>query len=366
MMSLKILVSQPPYSALIRRVRGLRDEYFEGHHYFDIVLGRIDYSDPDIQDTIFQMEDELIASRYTVGYVKSWLRDFLNWVKTKDMRYDLTNGRPANVKVFYMAMMEWMSNPQVYMKYADSIVIQYGVVKASKLSSGHRNVNSDLGRAKIMMETRKLIDKYSSVIRAFPHSREYLFWEQYVNLIPSNLKSLSIVTVCILAVVYIFLGNFKLSLIVIANILLIDVDLLGMMYFWSINLNSVSLILMLISIGLAVDSCAHIAHGYSLSKRHGNCRVILALEHMGSSVFSGALTSFLGILPLGFATHRTLIVFFKFFFSMFLLSMFHGMAVLPVLLSFLEKPKSSENGSSFNPEIPSENPRHDVEQPSKE
>jgi hypothetical protein len=60
-----------------------------------------------------------------------------------------------------------------------------------------------------------------------------------------------------------FLGNVWLALIVLANIVLIDMELLAVMYVWNINLTNVSIILLLLSIGLAVDSCAHIAHGFS-------------------------------------------------------------------------------------------------------
>lgn len=40
-------------------------------------------------------------------------------------------------------------------------------------------------------------------------------------------------------------------------------------------------------------------------------RVISALYRMGSSVFSGALTSFLGILVLGLSSHKIMINMFK-------------------------------------------------------
>ena len=121
------------------------------------------------------------------------------------------------------------------------------------------------------------------------------------------------------------------------------------MYIWDIGLNNVSIVNLLLSIGLAVDACAHIAHATAMESTKTSNRevaVIAGLEnmyvktvlfnfHSGASVFSGTLTSFLGIIVLGFAEHTILNIFFKFFFSIFLLAMLHGLALVPVLLSMI-------------------------------
>lgn len=48
------------------------------------------------------------------------------------------------------------------------------------------------------------------------------------------------------------------------------------------------------------------------------------------------MTSFIGILALGIAEHDVLVIFFKFFFVIFLLAMFHGLTVVPVVLHYVQ------------------------------
>ena len=95
--------------------------------------------------------------------------------------------------------------------------------------------------------------------------------------------------------------------------------------------------MMLLAFGLAVDACAHIVHSFLDADGDGRQRAQEALALMGTSVLSGTLTSVLGILPLLFSQRPLFHVFFQFFFSIFLLSIFHGLVVIPVVLSFIGK-----------------------------
>jgi len=245
-----------------------------------------------------------------------------------------------------MALYVWMSNPINYLKYSDKIVFQYGVIKTSRLEARHPPIISDQEKANYMLEVRKICESFG--IGAFAHATKYVHWTQFVNLIVNNIISFSVVAGSIFLTVWAFLGNAKLSIIVIFTIIMIDIDLLGVMYFWQISLNNVSLTLMLISIGLAVDACAHIAHAFAANKQFGNRGAIDSLEQMGGAVFSGAFTSFLGISVLSAASHTILFIFFKFFFAMFLFSVIHGLAVLPVILSFIKPIKTNTESLEIN------------------
>ena len=66
-----------------------------------------------------------------------------------------------------------------------------------------------------------------------------------------------------------------------------------------------------------------------------------ALEEFGGSVFTGiAITKFLGIMVLAFASSEIFVVYyFRMYFLLVLLGTFHGLCVLPVLLSVFGWPK---------------------------
>lgn len=94
-----------------------------------------------------------------------------------------------------------------------------------------------------------------------------------------------------------------------------------------------------LAVGVAVDSCAHITHTFLDSDGTGNERATRALEVIGRSVMNGIISTMLVLVPLGWARSYIFQVFFKCFFSILGHSLWHGMFVLPVLLS-LCKPQS--------------------------
>jgi len=131
------------------------------------------------------------------------------------------------------------------------------------------------------------------------------------------------------------MGSWKLAALTLFGIVVVDIDLLGMMYVWNIGLSNVSIVNLLLSLGLAVDACVHIIHVTVTRTGTPREKVIKSLAHVGGSILSGSLTNFIGILILGIARHKVLRIFFKFFFSVFLFSMFQGLAVCPVILSLM-------------------------------
>lgn len=123
--------------------------------------------------------------------------------------------------------------------------------------------------------------------------------------------------VCLaLAAVFIVLmivtANFTVTMFILICVALVDLFLLGLLDFWNVTFNSVTVVNNVIAIGLAVDYSAHIGHSYlsaeapeknedgsemsNHEKRVYKAR--LALGSMGSSVFHGAFSTLLAIIVL--------------------------------------------------------------------
>lgn len=61
--------------------------------------------------------------------------------------------------------------------------------------------------------------------------------------------------------------------------------MIGMMYLWNIELNAVSLVNLVMSIGISLEFCAHISRDFVLSTQRSRLkRAEHALADMGSSV----------------------------------------------------------------------------------
>eukprot|EP01026_Neomeris_dumetosa_P062918 TRINITY_DN5965_c0_g1_i2.p3 TRINITY_DN5965_c0_g1~~TRINITY_DN5965_c0_g1_i2.p3 ORF type:complete len:128 (+),score=19.81 TRINITY_DN5965_c0_g1_i2:528-911(+) len=118
-------------------------------------------------------------------------------------------------------------------------------------------------------------------------------------------------------------------------VVLTDVCLLGFMWYVDLTFNVVTAINIVLAVGLAVDYSAHIAHSYLVVQGTKRERAQLALKDIGGEVFSGGFTTFLGVVIMGAASHYIFQTFFKMFFALIVLGLWHGIILLPVVLSLV-------------------------------
>ena len=83
----------------------------------------------------------------------------------------------------------------------------------------------------------------SEYVEVFPYSIFYVYYEQYLTIWKDTITNLVITISAIFVVTFIFLGfDLISSLIIITTIVAIVVDLMGVMFWWDIPLNAISLV----------------------------------------------------------------------------------------------------------------------------
>jgi Niemann-Pick C1 protein len=122
------------------------------------------------------------------------------------------------------------------------------------------------------------------------------------------------------------------SLLVLLCVILVDINLFALMYYWGLDLNSITVNNLIIAVGLAVDYSAHIAHSFLVFDPKGSGKMSKseirkektqgALTSMGSSVFHGAFSTFLAIVALAGSKSVIFVAFFR------LVSEFHNVLVV--------------------------------------
>lgn len=163
-----------------------------------------------------------------------------------------------------------------------------------------------------------------------------VFYESDIQITKSVISSLTTASMAMLVIAFLLIPDLASGLIVIAIMALIDVTIIGYMAFWDVPLNMISMVMLVISVGFAVDYSAHICYafvnGIGASR---SIRVIESLVLVGSPLFHGAMANFLGIMLLGFSKSYILRIFFKMMTLVVLFGISHGVILLPVLLTFI-------------------------------
>uniref|UniRef100_A0AAV1UEC4 SSD domain-containing protein n=1 Tax=Peronospora matthiolae TaxID=2874970 RepID=A0AAV1UEC4_9STRA len=199
---------------------------------------------------------------------------------------------------------------------------------------------------------------------AFPYALVFVFEEQYTYIqgvaLQSVLLALAVVFGCVFALTN---GSLRLTTVVTLCVLSMAFSQLGFLFVWNMwagpgaetSINAVSVVNLLACIGLGVEFCVHMAHQFALSREHhmgtsANDHTRHALTSVGASVFSGiTLTKFCGIGVLAFAPSMLFrVYFFRMYMGIVVLGCFHGLVLLPVLLSLFGQPQQYPNDlSSF-------------------
>ena len=144
--------------------------------------------------------------------------------------------------------------------------------------------------------------------------------------------------------------NIKVTALVLFAVLLVDIYLIALIYYWGLTLNTIAGCNLIFALGMAVDYSSHIAHSYLLAEPPARCvtdhskrnyKATIALSQMGSSVFHGGFSTFIAISILGFSQSYSFQVFFKTWMGIVIFGMSNGLILLPVVLSLIGPVKST-------------------------
>merc|ERR1711865_1163250 len=147
----------------------------------------------------------------------------------------------------------------------------------------------------------------------FPYSFEFLYWEEVGIIDVELIRNLIICGAVVACMIFALVPHPRIAIWVVISILLTVIDLIGFMYFWDVTISGISTIYILISVGLAVDYSAHIAHMFVESTGTGPQRAVAALERIGPSVFNAVASTLLAVIIIGFSESYVFIVFAYYF-----------------------------------------------------
>ncbi|XP_068145808.1 patched domain-containing protein 3 [Drosophila tropicalis] len=309
------------------------DDYYREFPYRMqvIIAGALNYSDPVVQEQVENLTSTLEHTSYVTSrrYTESWLRSFLSFMERNN---DYLNTTIDDEESFIEAVKEhWLfpGNPfSLDVRFNDDetqIIASRFLIQAVNIT--------DTNHEKEMVRDLRKICKDSPLNASIFHPY-FVFFDQFELVRPVSLQAMVIGAVIMMIISFIFIPNILCSLWVAFSVISIEMGVAGYMALWDVNLDSISMINLIMCIGFSVDFTAHICYCYmSSKKRSPKARVREALHSLGLPIVQGSSSTILGIIALLLAQSYIFLVFFKMVFLVIFFGAMHGLFLLPVLLS---------------------------------
>ena len=253
----------------------------------------IDYSDPSIRKEFAKSVDIAYETGYYLSRNISWIASFEDYVTRLNIA--------ANGSNFKSALASFLSVPQYGQHKLDVITDKSNNIIASRIVIFYKdNPNSEFQKNAMIKLREALKSKLNLPVTVAANF--FIYFEQYAIVTEEIIRNLISVSAVILIIMLPFCIHPFIVLILLFCFAALIVELFGMMYLWNVQLNSISMITLVMAIGFTADYSSHIAHAFVISrKRTANERIIHALESVGASVLLGGTSTFLGMSLTGFA-----------------------------------------------------------------
>lgn len=245
--------------------------------------------------------------------------------------------------------------------YTHSVDLQgyeTGIIQASEFRTYHTPLNKQIDYVNALKAVREFTARVSKSLQMeiFPYSVFYMFFEQYLDIWRTALVNLAIAIGAVFIVCVVITWSIWSSSLILLVITMIVLDLLGVMALLKIQLNAVSVVNLVMSVGIAVEFCVHITHAFLISGGSRDQRMKEALGTMGASVFSGiTLTKLVGVIVLAFSRSQVFVVYyFQMYLALVILGFLHGLIFLPVILSLFGPPSRFIERQDPRPSISSQ------------
>lgn len=208
---------------------------------------------------------------------------------------------------------------------------------------------TDTNHEKVMVkDLRRLV--HDSPLNASIFHPYFVFFDQYALVRPTSVQSMIVGAIIMMLISFIFIPNILCSLWVAFSIVSIEMGVAGYMALWDVNLDSISMINLIMCIGFSIDFTAHICYTFMTSKSSDSAeRVREALYSLGMPIFQGSVSTILGCIALLLADSYIFLVFFKMIFLVITFGALHGLFLLPVLLSLFGPVSCSKDPTNERP-----------------
>ena len=352
-----------------------------------LVFYNIDYNNADNLALIDKMSDHLSTLSTVQPPVYSWYKDFqkfmdpyykdkcnknLDVLKTQPLAYQVREflkiktddpcckedgmcGEP------YLNDLAFNDNGEIeasrfrfqHVPLVNQSVYVNAVLQTNAVARTYRD-NFTLMEGKNRTQNFLLNGKVVDINTVFPYSLFYVYYDQYLFIRGISVQNLLIGFATIFLAVQLVM-NLKGAALTVLFCFSCVLHLIGTLWLlnfipdYTIELNAISVVNIVVALGLSVEFCAHIIIFYMKSPESNSQTpnvdyIKYSLQNVGVSVFVGIMTTkVIGVFVLLFAASKVFqIYYFRRYFFLIVVGFFHGFMLLPLFLTYVNIRSSGE------------------------
>ncbi|XP_031837456.2 patched domain-containing protein 3 [Nomia melanderi] len=152
------------------------------------------------------------------------------------------------------------------------------------------------------------------------------------------LRNVLLALVCVMGMTGLLIAELQTCFWIFLCVLLTLLNVCGFMHFWGMTIDIASCIGLELGIGLCVDYAAHVAHAFvhaasDIGSEDRIKRAHVAVRYIGAAVAYGAGSTLLALSMMAFSESYVFHAFLRIFVLVILFGLWHGLFLLPVILS---------------------------------
>ncbi|KAK9892442.1 hypothetical protein WA026_019895 [Henosepilachna vigintioctopunctata] len=310
---------------------------FEGGIY----MGAINYTHeiPKIRDIVMNLKN----NSDIIIEVVDWVNPFRNFVK-KIFFTDIYQEELDDIH-FNLYLSKFLIDPK-YAKFQSNFQFEHPLecgIPASKIEMAYIPFNFPIFHGPseyipAMHSVRKIAENANFTTGdKFCTAWSYTFatWVTDEVIDIEVLRNLELALLSVMMCTVILVADLQTCFWIFICVLLSMINVCGFMQLWGLTIDLVSCIGLELAIGLCVDYATHIGHTFLTVSGTRRERALKTITSIGSAVLYGGLSTLIGVLMLSFSEAYTFQAFFKIFFLVISFGLYHGVIVMPVILSMI-------------------------------
>ncbi|XP_007420835.1 patched domain-containing protein 3 [Python bivittatus] len=256
------------------------------------------------------------------NFSESWLRIYQNVAKGMSLDLNDHDVFIANLPALFRVNSESQWNIDINAKE----------IVASRFFIQTVNVITSVDEKNLLKQLRGIAKDCKIPLMVYHPA--FIHFDQFLVIISNTIQNVLIATGVMLVISLLLIPSPVCSLWVTFAIGSVVVGVTGYMAFWNVNLDSISMINLVISIGFSVDYSSHISYAFvSSSRLSANDKAIDALFHLGYPIVQASGSTLIGILVLSMAASYVFRTCFKIMFLVIIFGSLHGLVFIPVFLT---------------------------------